>query len=61
MINNNSKPEPLAVSPRQATELLPIGITRLYELINSGEIESQLVGGRRWINFQSLKRFAGVA
>jgi hypothetical protein len=61
MTNNNPKLEPLAVSPKQATELLPIGITRLYELINSGEIDSQLVGGRRWINYQSLKRFAGVA
>jgi hypothetical protein len=58
--NNQSKLEPLAVSPKQATELVPIGITRLYELINSGEIESQLVGGRRWINYQSLRRFAGV-
>jgi hypothetical protein len=38
-----------------------IGITRLYELINSGEVESQLMGRRRWINYQSLKRFAGVA
>jgi excisionase family DNA binding protein len=60
----NNKPfhlEPIAVSPKQATELLPVGITRLYELINSGEIESQLIGRRRWINYQSLKRFAGLA
>jgi hypothetical protein len=57
---NNTKPEPLAVSPRQALELLPIGNTKLYEAINDGIIQSTLVNGRRWINFQSLKRFAGV-
>jgi hypothetical protein len=36
----------------QPSELLPLGITRLYELINSGEIDSQFVGSRRWINYQ---------
>jgi hypothetical protein len=52
--------EPLAVSPKQATQLVPIGITSLYAAINNGAIESTLVNGRRWINFQSLKRFAGI-
>jgi hypothetical protein len=59
-IPEKPKLEPLAVSPKQATQLVPIGITKLYEAINSGAIESQIVNGRRWINFQSLKRFAGV-
>jgi hypothetical protein len=54
------KLEPLAVSPRQATELVPIGITKLYEAINTGMIQSTLVNGRRWINYQSLKSYAGV-
>ena len=58
---NKEKPEPLAVSPKQATQLVPIGITKLYEAINSGAIESSVVNNRRWINYQSLKRFAGVA
>lgn len=53
--------EPIAVSPRQATELIPIGITKLYEAINSGAIKSSVVNNRRWINFQSLKKFAGIA
>jgi hypothetical protein len=61
MSNNNTKPEPLAVSPKQATQLVPIGITKLYEAINSGAIQSSLVNGRRWISYQSLKRFAGFA
>ena len=60
MSSNNIKPEPIAVSPKQATQLVPIGITKLYEAINAGALQSTLVGGRRWINFQSLKKFAGV-
>jgi len=59
-MSNNQSPEPVAVSPKQATQLFPIGITKLYDLINSGEVESALVGGRRWINFRSLKKYAGV-
>ena len=56
------KLEPIAVSPKQAIQLLPIGITKLYEAINSGAIKSSVVNNRRWINFQSLKKFAaGVA
>jgi hypothetical protein len=61
MSTNKERPEPLAVSPKQATQLVPIGITKLYEAINSGAIESSIVNSRRWINYQSLKRFAGVA
>jgi hypothetical protein len=59
--NNTTPPEPLAVSPKQATQLVPIGITKLYEAMNSGAIESSIINNRRWINYQSLKRFAGVA
>ena len=58
--NNHRQLEPLAVSPKQAIHLVPIGITKLYEAINSGAIESSVVNNRRWINYQSLKRFAGV-
>jgi hypothetical protein len=61
MPTNKQEPEPLAVSPKQATRLVPIGVTKLYEAINSGAIRSQLVNGRRWIDYQSLKRFAGVS
>ena len=61
MSTNKERPEPLAVSPKQVTQLVPIGITKLYEAINSGAIESSIVNSRRWINYQSLKRFAGVA
>jgi hypothetical protein len=52
--------EPLAVSPKQALAIVPIGMTKLYEAMNGGRLESTLVNGRRWINYKSLKKFAGV-
>jgi hypothetical protein len=61
MSSEKQRLEPIAVSPKQATALVPIGVTKLYEAINSGAIQSQLVNGRRWIDYQSLKRFAGVS
>jgi hypothetical protein len=46
--------EPLAVSPRQACRLLGCGITRLYELIGSAELESYLDGRMRRITMRSI-------
>ena len=48
MSRDKERLEPLAVSPKQATQLVPIGITKLYEALNSGVLESQVVNGRRW-------------
>jgi hypothetical protein len=59
MTSDEKKLEPIAVSPKQATQLVPIGITKLYEVINSGELKSKVVNGRRWIDYQSLKQLAG--
>jgi hypothetical protein len=58
---NKPRLEPLAVSPKQATQLVPIGVTKLYEAINSGALQSRVVNGRRWIDYQSLKQFTGFA
>jgi hypothetical protein len=60
MISDKDKLEPIAVSPKQATQLVPIGITRLYQHLNSGELKSKIVNGRRWIDYQSLKQLAGA-
>jgi len=60
MTSDKEKLEPLAVSPKQATQLVPIGITKLYEVINSGKLKSKIVNGRRWIDYQSLKQLAGA-
>jgi hypothetical protein len=50
-----------SVAQAGPTQLVPIGITKLYEAINSGAIESSIINNRRWINYQSLKKFAGIA
>jgi excisionase family DNA binding protein len=49
--------QPLAVSPRQACGLLSIGLTRLYELLGSGELDSFLVGRSRRITVASMQAF----
>ena len=47
--------EPLAVSPRRAAFLLNCGITRVYELINGGELESYRDGASRKITMRSIR------
>jgi excisionase family DNA binding protein len=47
--------EPLVVSPKIAQRLLGVGPTKLYELIQSGELESYLDGGSRRILYASIK------
>lgn len=49
---------PLAVSVRQATELLPIAGTALRELISAGKVKSHFVGGKRWIPIAEIHRLA---
>jgi excisionase family DNA binding protein len=43
-----------AVSPRRACTLLGVGNTRLYELMNSGELESYREGKSRRITLRSI-------
>jgi excisionase family DNA binding protein len=46
---------PLAVSPKEACRLLSIGNTRLYQLVNSGELESYRDGRVRRITMASIE------
>jgi hypothetical protein len=39
-------------------ELVPIGMSKLQDLINDGTLESRLVHGKRWISYASLKKYA---
>lgn len=48
--------EPLVVSPRRARILLDIGNTKLYELIDAGELESFKDGKARKITMASIKQ-----
>jgi excisionase family DNA binding protein len=47
----------LVVRPLQACALLNIGLTRCYELINSGELESFKDGKARKITVSSIKAY----
>jgi excisionase family DNA binding protein len=48
--------EPLAASPREACVLLNVGVTRLYQLLRDGELESYLDGRARRITMASIRR-----
>jgi excisionase family DNA binding protein len=56
--------EPLAVPPRQACLLLGIGNTRLYQLIDAGELVSYNEGRARRVTMASIRarvaRLAGT-
>lgn len=51
----HSDVEPLVVNPRDACRLLGCGLTRLYELIDAGEVESFRDGRSRRVTVQSIK------
>lgn len=45
----------LAVSPRQAAQLLGVSVPTIYELLNSGRLPSVKVGARRLIATSQLR------
>jgi predicted DNA-binding transcriptional regulator AlpA len=49
--------QPLVASPNQAMTALGIGRAKLYEKINSGELESYVDGGSRKILWNSIHAF----
>jgi len=48
---------PLVVPPAQACAMLSIGLTRCYELINAGELESFKDGKSRKITVNSIEAY----
>jgi excisionase family DNA binding protein len=48
---------PLAVPPRLACQLLSVGLTRLYQLLNAGELDSFHIGRARRITTASIRGF----
>jgi excisionase family DNA binding protein len=48
---------PLVVSPRQACEMLCVSLTRLYELLHSGELETYRHGRSRRITISSIRSY----
>ena len=49
---------PIFVTVNEAKRLLAVGHTRIYELMNSGEIEKVKAGGKTLIPFESVERYA---
>jgi len=48
---------PIVVTPKAASEMLSCGITRLYELIAAGEIDSYTDGRARRIVVSSIRSY----
>ena len=48
---------PLVVSPRTACKMLNVGLTRCYELLNSGAIQSYKEGASRQILTKSIYEY----
>ena len=49
--------KPLAVPPRRACQLLSVGLTRLYKLLNNGELDSFRIGRARRITTASIHAY----
>jgi excisionase family DNA binding protein len=48
--------DPLLISVQEAARMLSIGRTSIYQLMNSGELETMKLGRRRLITIESLRR-----
>lgn len=49
---------PILISVSRAGEILGLGRTKVYELLNSGRLKSTRIGGRRLVEFASAESFA---
>lgn len=47
----------MVVRPKTACQMLAIGVTRLYELVAAGELESFKDGAARKITTRSIRRY----
>jgi hypothetical protein len=50
---------PIAVPPKAAAQMLGYGVTHLYKLLNSGEIQSFADGGARRVLVTSIHDYVG--
>jgi excisionase family DNA binding protein len=53
----NDRRAPLVVPPRQACQMLSVGLTRLYELLHEGALESYRHGRSRRITTKSIRAY----
>ena len=57
LVSESEGTEPLVVSVKKGCTILGSGVTRLYELINAGEIQSYRDGKSRKVVVASLRAF----
>ena len=57
ILSTSRHSDALIVKPRTACRLLSVGNTRLYELINTGQLDSFLDGRSRKITVASIERY----
>ena len=50
--------EPLFISVPEAAQALGVGLTKINELISSGELRAAKIGTRRLVSVDDLKAFA---
>lgn len=53
--------EPISVTVADACRVTGLGKTKLYQLINDSVVTSAIVGGRRLVQFASLKALVGAS
>ena len=53
--HKNEEIEPIFVRPKRGAKMAGIGLTKFYELMNSGIIKSRKVGGMRLAEVASIK------
>jgi hypothetical protein len=54
--NSSAELEPLSVTVMQAKRLSGLGLSKIWQLIGDGRLESKRLDGRRMISYASLKR-----
>ena len=53
--HKNDGVEPIFVRPKRGAKMADIGLTKFYDLMNSGIIKSRKVGGMRLAEVASIK------
>ena len=51
--------DPVLISIMEAAKILSLGRTSIYDLINSGALETRKIGRRRLVTVESIRRLAG--
>lgn len=52
--------QPEAVSVADAARMIGLGLTKTYDLINNGQLQSLKIGRRRLVRVESIRRLTGA-